>query len=81
MDPQMLDFWRWHAAEELEHKSVAFDLFHRVGGGYLTRMLSVLAAALLLAVPMLRITRAMMRTTPARRPGPSAGKPPRSSAA
>ena len=57
--PQMLEFWRWHAAEELEHKSVAFDLFTRVGGGYATRMVSVLAAVVLLAVPMLRITRAM----------------------
>lgn len=64
MDPQMLDFWRWHAAEELEHKSVAFDLFHKVGGGYVTRMLSVLAAALFLAVPMLRIVRAMMQDDP-----------------
>jgi predicted metal-dependent hydrolase len=61
MDPQMLAFWRWHAAEELEHKSVAFDLFRRIGGGYFTRMLSVLAAALFLAVPMVRIARSMMR--------------------
>ena len=64
IDPQMLSFWRWHAAEELEHKSVAFDLFHRVGGGYATRMLSVLAAALFLAVPMVRITRALLREDP-----------------
>lgn len=64
MDPQMLDFWRWHAAEELEHKSVAFDLFHRVGGGYATRMVSVLAAAAFLAVPMVRIARSMMRDDP-----------------
>lgn len=61
MDPQMLAFWRWHAAEELEHKSVAFDLFRRIGGGYFSRMLSVLAAALFLAVPMVKIARSMMR--------------------
>lgn len=64
MDPQMLEFWRWHAAEELEHKSVAFDLFAKVGGGYLTRMVAVLAAVSFLAVPMLRITRAMMNDDP-----------------
>jgi predicted metal-dependent hydrolase len=64
MDPQMLEFWRWHAAEELEHKSVAFDLFARVGGGYVTRMVSMLTAVLLLAVPMLRITRGMMLDDP-----------------
>lgn len=66
LDPQMLEFWRWHAAEELEHKSVAFDLFRRVGGGYATRMLSVLAAVAFLAVPMLRIVGAMSREDPHR---------------
>ncbi len=64
MHPQMLDFWRWHAAEELEHKSVAFDLFGKVGGGYAVRMLSVLAAGVFLTVPMVRITRSMMRDDP-----------------
>ena len=64
MDPQMLEFWRWHAAEELEHKSVAFDLFHKVGGGYFTRMISVLVSVLFLAVPMVRIARGMMRDDP-----------------
>ncbi|MCZ7629679.1 MAG: metal-dependent hydrolase [Microthrixaceae bacterium] len=64
IDPQMLEFWRWHAAEELEHKSVAFDLFHKVGGGYMTRMLSVMVAVLTLAVPMLRITKGMMDDDP-----------------
>ncbi len=24
--------WRWHAAEEIEHKSVAYDLYTRLGG-------------------------------------------------
>ncbi len=64
MDPQTLEFWRWHAAEELEHKAVAFDLFAKVGGGYLTRMLSVAAAGAFLAVPMVRIARGMMRDDP-----------------
>lgn len=61
MDPQMLEFWRWHAAEELEHKSVAFDLFHKVGGGYVTRMLSVATTALFLTVPLIKVARSMMR--------------------
>lgn len=61
MDPQMLEFWRWHAAEELEHKSVAFDLFTKVGGRYGTRMLSVLAAVVLLTVPMIRIATGMIK--------------------
>ena len=30
--------WRWHAAEESEHKSVAFELYVRLGGNYRWRM-------------------------------------------
>ncbi|MEI5100177.1 metal-dependent hydrolase [Streptomyces sp. PmtG] len=33
-DPTMLDLLRWHGAEEVEHRSVAFDLFLHVDGGY-----------------------------------------------
>jgi predicted metal-dependent hydrolase len=32
---------RWHAAEEIEHKSVAFDVFQRVSGSYLIRVLGM----------------------------------------
>lgn len=64
MDPQMLEFWRWHAAEELEHKAVAFDLFQKVGGGYPTRVLSAVVAVLTLSVPLLRIATGMMKEDP-----------------
>ncbi|MEU9303522.1 metal-dependent hydrolase [Streptomyces sp. NPDC048269] len=36
-DPTMLDLLRWHGAEEVEHRSVAFDLFMHVDGGYRRR--------------------------------------------
>jgi predicted metal-dependent hydrolase len=31
-DPAMADLWQWHALEETEHKSVAYDVFLTVGG-------------------------------------------------
>jgi predicted metal-dependent hydrolase len=37
-DPRMRAFWRWHAAEETEHKGVPFDVYESVGGNYLERV-------------------------------------------
>jgi predicted metal-dependent hydrolase len=31
-DAAMKELWDWHAAEEMEHKSVAFDVYRAVGG-------------------------------------------------
>jgi hypothetical protein len=46
-DPVMLDLLRWHGAEEVEHRSVAFDLHRHVGGGFLDR-----AAAMVVTFPV-----------------------------
>jgi uncharacterized protein len=37
-DPRMRAFWRWHAAEETEHKGVPYDVYRAVGGHYLERV-------------------------------------------
>ncbi|MFV8192557.1 metal-dependent hydrolase [Acinetobacter soli] len=36
-DPEMLDLVKWHGAEEIEHRTVAFDLYRHLGGGYIAR--------------------------------------------
>lgn len=36
-DPVMLDLLRWHGAEEVEHRSVAHQVYRHVGGSYLGR--------------------------------------------
>ena len=41
---------QWHCAEELEHKSVCFDLYTEVGGDYNTRIAGMLFATVLLWV-------------------------------
>lgn len=40
-DPEMLKLWQWHALEELEHKSVAYDVLDRVGGTHRERQLAI----------------------------------------
>jgi predicted metal-dependent hydrolase len=36
-DPVMAALWKWHAAEENEHKAVAFDVYQAAGGNYVER--------------------------------------------
>jgi uncharacterized protein len=33
-DPRLTTLWLWHSAEESEHKSTAFDIYHALGGSY-----------------------------------------------
>jgi predicted metal-dependent hydrolase len=37
--PELALLWRWHAVEETEHKSVAFDLYRAMGGSERRRIL------------------------------------------
>lgn len=45
--PVMAGLWRWHAAEENEHKAVAFDVFRASGGTYVERALAMIGATLI----------------------------------
>lgn len=44
-DPVMLDLLRWHGAEEVEHRSLVFDVYQNVCGNYPQRALSMLLTA------------------------------------
>jgi predicted metal-dependent hydrolase len=50
-DPNVSALWTWHAAEELEHKATAFDVYERLGGGYFGRVFTLFPAwAIILGV-------------------------------
>jgi predicted metal-dependent hydrolase len=42
--PAVHQLWIWHAMEELDHKSIAIDLYTQVGGGFIRRVLSMCLA-------------------------------------
>jgi predicted metal-dependent hydrolase len=46
-EPRMRTLWSWHAAEESEHKAVAFDVYRAAGGAYRKRVLWYLHVSLI----------------------------------
>jgi predicted metal-dependent hydrolase len=45
--PEMRTLWSWHAAEESEHKAVAFDVYRAAGGSWAKRVLWYLHVSLI----------------------------------
>jgi len=70
-DPVMLDLIRWHGAEEVEHRAVAWDLFDHVNGSYLYRALAMAAVAPAITLLWIRGTRELIRRDPSNPPRPS----------
>lgn len=67
-DPEVWNLLNWHALEELEHKSVAFDVFRAVGGTEGTRIGVMLAMySLTLPLTYLSLALAVVRDDTARR--------------
>lgn len=70
-DPAMVDLLRWHGAEEVEHRSVAFDLYAHLDGSYIRRAahgvfasVAILGGLMLIALEIDRLD-----PTPGRRIG------------
>jgi uncharacterized protein len=59
-DPNVFALLSWHGAEEVEHKSVAFDAFQAVHGGYALRVTGLLAALIMTVKDIRRMVRHML---------------------
>ena len=64
-DPTMLDLLRWHGAEEVEHRSVAFDAFQAVSGSRFRRGEAMVITIAALAFLWITGTRFFMSNDPA----------------
>jgi len=53
IEPAMRELWDWHAAEEMEHKAVAFDVYRAVGGTEKMRKSSLRRASFFLTLDIL----------------------------
>ncbi|MGA5821843.1 metal-dependent hydrolase [Kitasatospora sp. NPDC094028] len=63
-DPTMLDLLRWHGAEEVEHRSVAFDLLVHLDPGYGRRVRTMMVAGPLLVRLWVRGVRFLLAADP-----------------
>jgi predicted metal-dependent hydrolase len=60
-DPDVRNLFLWHAVEELEHKSVAFDVLQEVAPSYALRVSGMILGALLLGTCWTLATRELLR--------------------
>lgn len=69
MHPTMLDLVRWHGAEEVEHRNVAFDAFMYVDGSYARRVRTAVLASFTLLVLLLSSLNYLFKKDPSKNKG------------
>jgi predicted metal-dependent hydrolase len=73
-DPTMLDLLRWHGAEEVEHRAVAYDPLRHLDRGYVRRIRTMVVATTTPARLWIRGTRYLASVDPGRVPGTKASR-------
>ena len=68
-DPVMLDMLRWHGAEEVEHKAVAFDVMKHLRAGYWRQVRTQLIVTPMMLLMWMRGVRFMYSVDPQLSPG------------
>ena len=63
-DPMMLDLLRWHGAEEVEHRSLVFDVHANVSGSHTQRVTTMLEVSVMLSLWWIAGIRYLMRHDP-----------------
>jgi predicted metal-dependent hydrolase len=83
LHPSVAALFQWHLVEELEHRTVAFDVYDYVCGGYIYRLLAGLYAQWHMSRFIRRVTNYMIEADPAvvERCGGKAGRKQRSRSA
>lgn len=64
LDPAMRELLSWHAAEEMEHRTLPYDVYSHIGGSYVVRVAPLAATMGLLAPMLIASTELMMRLDP-----------------
>lgn len=64
MHPAIGDLFTWHLVEELEHRTVAFDVYDHIYGGYFYRLRAGLYAQWHMARFIARVTSHLLANTP-----------------
>jgi predicted metal-dependent hydrolase len=67
--PTMVDVFRWHGSEEVEHRNVAHDVAIYFDDSYVDRIRSMVIAVTLLAGFFLRASRYLLKNDPVRKMG------------